>query len=108
MQKINEAYEKLQRFFDNPDDYKSNKPEDSKKSKTETTNQSDAKMNSGRKTEKEKEPKNSRISEAVIQAKFDKNSTLNSSSFGWSAIFGAVLVIAWNILRWMPFLKSTP
>lgn len=103
MKQINAAYEKLKDYYKNPENYKADEAEDSEESKTETADWSDAKMNSAREADEEE---NSRISEAVIQAKFDKNSTLNSPSFGWSVILGAVLVIAWNVFRWMPFLQN--
>jgi curved DNA-binding protein CbpA len=97
LKEINLAYEKIQDFYKNPEAYE--------RDETEDTDSSGAKMDSEPKADENKK-QNSRISEAVIQAKFDKNSTLNSPSFGWSVIFGAVLVIAWNFLRWMPFLKD--
>jgi curved DNA-binding protein CbpA len=106
MKQINTAYEKLKDFYKNPENYKADETEDSGESKNEAADSSGAEMNSKRKADEEKE--NSRIPEAVIQAKFDKNSTLNSPSFGWSVILGAILIIAWNIFRWMPFLKSNP
>jgi curved DNA-binding protein CbpA len=82
--------------------------EDSEKPEIENSDSADEEIDSAQEVDEETEPKNSRISEAVIQAKFDKSSTLNSPSFGWSVILCAILLIAWNVFRWMPFLKSTP
>ncbi len=94
LKQINLAYEKLQDFFKNPEAYQSNTDDSEEPEVEQDETEADFEKGTAKEEKKSSPNTSSRIPEEVIQAKFDKNSLLNSRLFGiWIMLASIALII---------------